>query len=75
MMIQTSRVAHVQKKLTANAALYIKVMGFVRHAHGDARALWLQGAVFSVGVLASFLVLAGLLLALRAGGAVWAVNP
>jgi len=48
--------------------LGIKVMGFVRHAHGDARALWLQGVVFSAGVLASFLVLAGLLLALRAGG-------
>ncbi|MBX3716389.1 MAG: thioredoxin family protein [Burkholderiales bacterium] len=49
--------------------LGIKVMGFVRHAHGDSRALWMQGAVFSVGVLVSFLVLAGLLLALRAGGA------
>ena len=49
--------------------LGIKVMGFVRHAHGDARALWLQGVVFSVGVLVSFLTLAGLLLALRAGGA------
>jgi len=49
--------------------LGIKVMGFVRHAHGDARALWLQGAVFSAGVLVSFLALAGLLLALRAGGA------
>ena len=48
--------------------LGIKVMGFVRHAHGNARALWMQGAVFSAGVLVSFLVLAGLLLALRAGG-------
>jgi thiol:disulfide interchange protein/DsbC/DsbD-like thiol-disulfide interchange protein len=48
--------------------LGIKVMGFVRHAHGDARALWMQGAVFSAGVLLSFLALAGLLLALRAGG-------
>ena len=48
--------------------LGIKVMGFVRHAHGDARALWLQGVVFAAGVLVSFLVLAGLLLALRAGG-------
>lgn len=48
--------------------LGIKVMGFVRHAHGDSRALWVQGAVFSVGVLVSFLILAGLLLALRAGG-------
>jgi thiol:disulfide interchange protein DsbD len=49
--------------------LGIKVMGFVRHAHGDARALWMQGVVFSLGVLVSFLTLAGLLLALRAGGA------
>jgi len=49
--------------------LGIKVMGFVRHAHGDARALWMQGVVFSAGVLVSFLALAGLLLALRAGGA------
>jgi thiol:disulfide interchange protein DsbD len=48
--------------------LGIKVMGFVRHAHGDARAMWLQGAVFSAGVLASFLALAGLMLLLRAGG-------
>jgi thiol:disulfide interchange protein DsbD len=48
--------------------LGIKVMGFVRHAHGDARALWLQGALFSVGVVVSFLALAGLMLALRAGG-------
>jgi thiol:disulfide interchange protein DsbD len=49
--------------------LGIKVMGFVRHAHGDSRALWMQGVVFSAGVLVSFLALAGLLLALRAGGA------
>ncbi len=51
------------------SVLGIKVMGFVRHAHGDARALWLQGVVFSAGVLVSFIALAGLLLALRAGGA------
>ena len=48
--------------------LGIKVMGFVEHAHGDAKALRLQGMVFTVGVLVSFLVLAGLMLALRAGG-------
>jgi thiol:disulfide interchange protein DsbD len=48
--------------------LGIKVMGFVEHAHGDAKALRLQGIVFTVGVLVSFLVLAGLMLALRAGG-------
>ncbi len=49
--------------------LGIKVMGFVKHAHGDARAMRLQGAMFAAGVLASFAALAGVLLALRAGGA------
>ena len=48
--------------------LGIKVMGFVEHAHGDPRAMRLQGIVFAIGVLASFLVLAGLMLALRASG-------
>jgi thiol:disulfide interchange protein/DsbC/DsbD-like thiol-disulfide interchange protein len=48
--------------------LGIKVMGFVEHAHGEARAMRLQGIVYTVGVLASFLVLAALMLALRAGG-------
>jgi thiol:disulfide interchange protein DsbD len=48
--------------------LGIKVMGFVEHAHGEARAMRLQGWSFSAGVVVSFLVLAGLMLALRAGG-------
>jgi thiol:disulfide interchange protein DsbD len=48
--------------------LGIKVMGFVEHAHGDARAMRLQGLVFGAGVLLSFLVLAGLMLALRGAG-------
>ena len=48
--------------------LGIKVMGFVEHAHGDARAMRLQGMVFAAGVLLSFLLLAGLMLALRASG-------
>ena len=48
--------------------LGIKVMGFVKHAHGDARAMRLQGLIFFAGVVVSFLVLAGLMLALRAGG-------
>ncbi len=48
--------------------LGIKVMGFVEHAHGDARAMRLQGLVFAAGVVVSFLVLAGLMLLLRAGG-------
>jgi thiol:disulfide interchange protein/DsbC/DsbD-like thiol-disulfide interchange protein len=48
--------------------LGIKVMGFVEHAHGEPRAMRLQGAIYSVGVVLSFLALAGLMLALRAGG-------
>ena len=48
--------------------LGIKVMGFVQHAHGEARAMRTQGWMFTAGVLASFLVLAALMLALRAGG-------
>jgi len=49
--------------------LGIKVMGFVEHAHGEPRAMRMQGAVFAAGVLLSFAVLAGTMLALRAGGA------
>jgi thiol:disulfide interchange protein/DsbC/DsbD-like thiol-disulfide interchange protein len=48
--------------------LGIKVLGFVEHAHGDARAMRLQGAVFFAGVVVSFLALAGIMLGLRAGG-------
>ena len=48
--------------------LGIKVMGFVEHAHGDARAMRLQGVVFGAGVLVSFLALAGIMLALRSTG-------
>ncbi len=48
--------------------LGIKVMGFVQNAHGDAGALRRQGMAFFVGVVLSFLVLAGLMLALRAAG-------
>ena len=48
--------------------LGIKVMGFVEHAHGDARAMRRQGFVFTAGVLLSFVALAALMLALRAGG-------
>lgn len=48
--------------------LGIKVMGFVEHAHGDARAMRLQGVIFAAGVVLSFLLLAGIMLALRAAG-------
>jgi thiol:disulfide interchange protein/DsbC/DsbD-like thiol-disulfide interchange protein len=48
--------------------LGIKVLGFVEHAHGETRAMRLQGAIFSAGVLLSFLVLAALMFGLRATG-------
>ena len=47
--------------------LSLKVIGFASHAH-DRRALLAGGFAYTAGVVASFLVLAGLLLALRAGG-------
>ena len=49
--------------------LGIKVMGFVQHAQGDQKRLKLQGFAFLAGVVSSFWILAGLLIALRAGGA------
>ncbi len=48
--------------------LGIKVMSFVDSAHGDQRVLRRQGIAFLVGVVLSFLVLVGLMLALRAAG-------
>lgn len=48
--------------------LGIKVMGFVDAAHGDNAILRRQGIAFFVGVFVSFMVLAGLMLALRAAG-------
>jgi len=48
--------------------LGIKVIGFVQHAHGETRAMRMQGLVYAAGVLASFLVLATVMLTLRAGG-------
>lgn len=49
--------------------LGIKVLGFVRHAHGDPRILRMQGVLFAAGVLAAFLALGALLMAFRAAGA------
>jgi thiol:disulfide interchange protein DsbD len=46
--------------------LSLKVLGFVRQA-GD-RAVWRHGLAFTAGVVLSFWALAGLMLALRAGG-------
>ena len=48
--------------------LGIKLMGFVQHAHGETRAMRVQGLMFFAGALLSFLLLAGVMLALRAGG-------
>ncbi len=47
--------------------LSLKVLGFARHAD-DRRALLAGGLAYTAGVVASFVALAGLLLALRAGG-------
>ena len=49
--------------------LAIKVMGFAEMAGEDDRAAQKHGLVFGLGVILSFWVLAGILLALRAGGA------
>jgi thiol:disulfide interchange protein/DsbC/DsbD-like thiol-disulfide interchange protein len=48
--------------------LGIKVMGFVENAHGDASLLRKQGIAFFIGVMLSFMVLVGLMLALRSAG-------
>jgi thiol:disulfide interchange protein len=48
--------------------LSLKIMGFVQQANDDQSQAWKHGAVFTLGVLVSFWVLAGSLLALRAGG-------
>jgi thiol:disulfide interchange protein DsbD len=47
--------------------LAVKVLGFARHAQ-DARAHRLSGLAYSAGVVASFLLLGALMLALRAAG-------
>jgi len=48
--------------------LGIKIMGFVQQAGEDRRKVVIHGWIFSLGVLASFWALAGLLAVLRAGG-------
>jgi len=47
--------------------LSLKVLGFASHAH-DRRQVLAGGLAYTVGVVLSFVALAGLLLALRAGG-------
>ena len=49
--------------------LSIKIMGFVNQAHDEHSKSWQHGAVFTLGVLISFWVLAAILLILKAGGA------
>lgn len=49
--------------------LSIKVLSLVKHSGLGPRAVRLSGLSYTAGVLASFLALAGLLLAVRAGGA------
>jgi len=48
--------------------LSLKVFALVRHAGEHPEKAWKQGVAFAVGVVVSFWVLAGLLLALRAAG-------
>jgi len=48
--------------------LSIKILDFVRQAGGEPAMLRRHGYVYAAGVVVSFWVLAGLLLALRAGG-------
>ncbi len=47
----------------------LKILGFVKQAGEDPRAVWHHGLVFAAGVLVSFWILSGLLIALRATGA------
>lgn len=48
--------------------LSIKVLGFVEQAHAERSRMASLGLAYGAGVVLSFLALAGLLLALRAGG-------
>jgi thiol:disulfide interchange protein DsbD len=49
--------------------LGIKILGFVNQSGNDRKKITAHGLVFALGVLLSFWALAGVLLALRAGGA------
>jgi thiol:disulfide interchange protein DsbD len=48
--------------------LSLKVFSLMKHAGENPRVAWIQGVAFTAGVVLSFWVLAGLLLALRAAG-------
>lgn len=48
--------------------LSLKVFSLMKHAGENPKAAWVQGVAFTAGVVLSFWVLAGLLLALRSAG-------
>ena len=48
--------------------LSIKILSFVQHAGESPRATRIHGSLFSLGVVLSFVALAAIMLALRAGG-------
>lgn len=48
--------------------LSLKIMGFVKQAGEDRKKIFRHGSAFTIGVVVSFWILAGLLLVLRAGG-------
>jgi thiol:disulfide interchange protein/DsbC/DsbD-like thiol-disulfide interchange protein len=48
--------------------LSLKVFSLIRHAGENSHAAWKQGVAFTVGVVISFWLLAGLLIALRSAG-------
>jgi len=48
--------------------LSLKVFSLIRHAGENPKAAWIQGVAFTAGVVLSFWVLAGLLIALRTAG-------
>jgi len=46
----------------------LKILGFVKQSGENSRAVWHHGLVFAAGVVVSFWILAGILLAIRASG-------
>ena len=46
----------------------LKVLGFAQHAHGRLRVIRMHGFIFAAGVVASFVLLAAIVLGLRASG-------
>lgn len=48
--------------------LSLKIMGFVQQANDEKASILKQGMIFTLGVLVSFWILAGVLIALREGG-------